>query len=87
MAPGRDHAVRAPFVTRIKTDLISVWMLFPPDRPYRTYGLVTYPEDKSAPPKVMDVRYAIDHPDGSLIGWSVVNPEVGNVYECRWTTD
>jgi len=26
--------VRAPFVTHAKTDLISVWMLFPADRPY-----------------------------------------------------
>jgi predicted acylesterase/phospholipase RssA len=79
--------VRAPFVTRMKTDLISAWLLFPPDRPYRTYSLVSYPVDMSQPPSMMNERYAIDHPYGSLIGWSVVNPKEDFVYECRWTTD
>jgi predicted acylesterase/phospholipase RssA len=76
---------RAQFTTRLKTDLVSMWMLFPEDRPYRTYSLVQYPADRSAAPSVLDSRYKIDHPYGSLIGWSVVNPQVGNVYECRWT--
>ena len=79
--------VRAPFVTHTKTDLISVWLLFPADRPYRTYSLVSYPLDKTQAPRPMKSRYAIDHPYGSLIGWSVVNPEEARVYECRWTTD
>jgi hypothetical protein len=35
----------------------------------------------------MEARFTIDHPYGSLIGWSVINPEVDAVYECRWTTD
>jgi predicted acylesterase/phospholipase RssA len=78
---------RAPFHTRIKTDLISVWMLFPSDRPYRSYDLVSYPADKSTPPMVMDARYTIDHPYGSLIGWSVVNPTIDTVYECRWVPE
>lgn len=75
----------APFVTHAKTDLISVWLLFPADRPYRTYSLVSYPVDGSAAPTIMNNRYAIDHPYGSLIGWSVVNPKEDYVYECRWT--
>ena len=79
--------VRAPFVTHAKTDLISAWMLFPAHQPYRSYSLVSYPVDKSLPPKIMNERYAIDHPYGSLIGWSVVNPDEERVYECRWTTD
>ena len=77
---------RAPFVIQCKTDLLSMWMLFPEGRPYRTYSLVRYPLDKSAPPQMMDPRNTIDHPYGSLIGWSVVNPQIGTVYECRWTT-
>jgi len=83
----REPSARAPWIARAKTDLVSVWMLFPADRPYRTYSLVRYPQDRSAPPQVMHSRYAIDHPYGSLIGWSVVNPKVGTVYECRWTTE
>jgi len=79
--------VRAPFVTHAKTDLISVWMLFPAARPYKTYSLVSYPVDRSAPPKIMNSRYSIHHPYGSLIGWSVLNPEEDRVYECRWTTE
>ena len=78
---------RAPFVIQCKTDMLSMWMLFPEGRPYRTYSLVRYPADKSAPPQMMDPRNTIDHPYGSLIGWSVVNPQVGTVYECRWTTE
>ncbi len=79
--------VRAAFVTRVNSDLISMWMLFPPDRPYRNYSLVRYPVDRSSPPEVMSSRYTIDHPYGSLIGWSVINPKPDTVYECRWTTE
>jgi hypothetical protein len=32
-------------------------------------------------------RYTIDHPYGRLIGWSVITPRQGTVYECRWTGD
>ncbi|MCO6043399.1 hypothetical protein NG895_05720 [Aeoliella sp. ICT_H6.2] len=78
---------RAPFVTRFKTDLLTVWMLFPEDRPYQNFELVSYPSDRSEPPTVMSSRYKINHPYGSLIGWSVVNPELGQVYECRWTNE
>ena len=79
--------VRAPLITHTKTDMISVWMLFPADRPYKTYSLVSYPVDRSQPPKIMNSRYTIHHPYGSLIGWSVLNPEPDRVYECRWTTE
>jgi predicted acylesterase/phospholipase RssA len=84
---GFPNTVRAPFVTHTKTDLISVWMLFPEDRPYRSYDLVSYPADRSEAPNPMENRYQIDHPYGSFIGWSVVNPEEDRVYECRWTTE
>ena len=80
-------SARAPMLTHSKTDLISVWILFPEDRPYHTYSLVSYPIDRSESPKVMHHRYAIDHPYGYLIGWSVVNPEVDRVYECQWTLE
>jgi len=78
--------VRAPFVTHAKTDVISVWLLFPADRPYRTYSLVSYPVDRSLAPSPMPNRFAIDHPYGFLIGWSVINPDPDRVYECRWTS-
>ncbi len=77
---------RARFVTtKLKTDLMSMWLLFPEDRPYRTYNLVQYPTDGASAPEVLDSRYKIDHPYGSLIGWSVVNPKEETTYECRWT--
>jgi hypothetical protein len=76
---------RASFQTQIKTDLASVWLLFPTEHPYRSYDLVRYPADKSQTPEIMNARFTIDHPYGSLIGWSVVNPLIDTVYECRWT--
>lgn len=79
--------VRAPFVTHAKTGLISVWLLFPADRPYKTYNLVSYPVDRRSAPRSMMKRFTIDHPYGFLIGWSVVNPEEDRVYECQWTAD
>ena len=79
--------VRAPFETHAKTGLMSVWLLFPADRPYRTYNLVSCPVDKSAAPRSMTKRFTINHPFGFLIGWSVVNPEEDVVYECQWTAD
>jgi predicted acylesterase/phospholipase RssA len=78
-------ADRCPILLKFKTDLLSMWLLFPEDRPYQTYSLVRYPADKSAPPQTVNPRNKINHPYGSLIGWSVVNPQVGTVYECRWT--
>jgi hypothetical protein len=78
---------RVDFETYAKTDLASLWILFPPDRPYHHYSLVHYPGDRRSPPELMQARFTIDHPYGSLIGWSVVNPESDSVYECRWTTD
>jgi predicted acylesterase/phospholipase RssA len=78
---------RVDFETYYKTDLASLWILFPPDRPYRHYSLVRYPASRTSPPELMQARFTIDHPYGSLIGWSVINPERDSVYECRWTTE
>lgn len=74
-----------PFFVNKRTELLTSWLLFPEDLPYSTYKLVRYPADKSSPPIPMDPRFAIDHPFGSLIGWSVITPKEGMVYECRWT--
>ena len=78
---------RVDFETYAKTDLASLWILFPPDRPYRHYSLVHYPASRNSAPELMQARFTIDHPYGSLIGWSVINPERDHVYECRWTTE
>jgi hypothetical protein len=78
---------RIDFETYAKTDLASLWILFPTDRPYRHYSLVHYPASRNSPPELMQARFTIDHPYGTLIGWSVVNPERDAVYECRWTTE
>ena len=75
-----------PFYVNKRTELLTSWVLFPEDHPYTTYRLVQYPADKSRPPTSMDPRFAIDHPYGTLIGWSVITPEEGMVYECRWAT-
>ncbi len=75
------------FATESKTDLVSVWLLFPADSPYRTYSLVRYPADRKSPPEVMESRFTIDHPYGTLIGWSVINPKLDTFYECRWSRE
>jgi predicted acylesterase/phospholipase RssA len=75
------------FETELNTDLVSIWLLFPTDLPYRTYSLVRYPNDRSSPPEVMQARFMIDHPYGTLIGWSVINPKRDSTYECRWSME
>lgn len=75
------------FATDSKTDLVSVWLLFPTERPYRTYNLVRYGSDRKSPPEIMESRFTIDHPYGTLIGWSVINPKLDTIYECRWSRD
>jgi predicted acylesterase/phospholipase RssA len=77
---------RYQFESELKTDLATVWLLFPADRPYRTYSLIRYPADRGSPPEIMQSRFTIDHPYGTLIGWSVINPEPDTLYECRWST-
>lgn len=73
------------FRTVVPLEVVSVWLLFSPDRPYENYSLVVHSPDKSKPPRLVDTRYTIDHPYGSMIGWSLVNPEVGATYDCRWS--
>jgi hypothetical protein len=78
---------RIPYYLEQQTELITVWMLFPENHPYRTYKLVRYPMEGDAAPEPVPSRYTIDHPYGSLLGWSAINPRAGMVYECRWTGD
>jgi hypothetical protein len=76
-----------PFHVTHRIELLNAWMLFPENHPYTSFQLVQYPEDGSSAPVQMNPRYTIDHPYGSLIGWSVIRPAEGQVYECRWKTD
>jgi predicted acylesterase/phospholipase RssA len=76
-----------PFHVTHQIELLNAWMLFPENHPYTSFQLVQYPEDGSSAPVQMNPRYTIDHPYGSLIGWSVIRPTQGLVYECRWKTD
>ena len=78
---------RIPYFLEQQTELITVWMLFPENHPYRTYKLVRYPIGSDAVPEPVTARYTIDHPYGTLLGWSAINPRAGMVYECRWTGD
>jgi predicted acylesterase/phospholipase RssA len=78
---------RMPFVSDVACDLLTVWMLFPEDHPYRSYTLVRYPRSGDGEPEPMMPRYEIDHPHGQLIGWSVITPRADTVYECRWTEE
>jgi predicted acylesterase/phospholipase RssA len=76
---------RVPLDLLAPADLLTVWLLFPEDHPYRSYRLLRYPEHDPDAAEPMTPRYTIDHPYGQLIGWSVINPAQGQVYECRWT--
>ena len=78
-------AGRLPLVMQFHADLLTVWILFPDDHPYRRYQLVTYPRGQDTAAEPLTSRYTIDHPYGRLIGWSVIMPKQGSVYECRWT--
>ena len=79
---GQDRSI---FSAAMPIEVVSVWLLFSSDRPYENYSLTLRSPDESKPPRMVETRYTIDHPYGSLIGWSLVNPEVGGIYECRWT--
>ena len=78
---------RVPFTVHYPADLVTIWMLFPANHPYRSYRLLRYPEGTPEAAEPMAPRYTIDHPFGQLIGWSVIKPTPGMVYECRWTGD
>jgi predicted acylesterase/phospholipase RssA len=70
---------------QFKTDDASVWLLFPKDQPYENFTLSSYPIERPEDARPVDTRYAINHPQGSILAWVVANPEVGYVYECQWT--
>jgi len=83
----RARPGRMPFVIEHPCDVLTTWMLFPEDHPYRTYRLTRYPRGRESEAEPLTARYTIDHPYGTLIGWSVIQPDPGSVYECRWTGD
>ncbi len=66
--------------------ITNVWILFPEDRPYRKYLLLKY-EPEKGDPKIVEARYNIDHPYGTIIGWSMVNVKKGQHYSCKWEWD
>ena len=68
-----------------KTEQASVWVLFPESRPYKNYRLIRYATTDPSKFEKIESQYTIDHPYGSIIAWSIVNAEVGYVYECEWT--
>jgi len=68
------------------TEQASVWVLFPESRPYKDYRLIRYATTDPSKFQEIETQYTIDHPYGSIIAWSIVNAEVGYVYECEWTT-
>jgi predicted acylesterase/phospholipase RssA len=78
---------RMPLVIQFDSELLTVWLLFPEDHPYRRYDLVIYPRGRPEEAEPLKARYTIDHPYGQLIGWSVIRPRQGSVYECQWTSD
>jgi predicted acylesterase/phospholipase RssA len=62
----------------------SVWLIFPVNRPYTHYSLIRYSTADPSSFQKVDTLYRIRHPRGSIIAWSLINPEVGYVYECDW---
>ena len=70
-----------------KTEQVSVWVLFPESRPYKDYRLIRYATSDPSKFQKIDTQFTIDRPYGSIIAWSIVNAEVGYVYECEWTTE
>ena len=46
--------------------------------------LIRYPEANPSLSQKVDTSYTIDHPRGSIIAWSIINPVVGYFYECQW---
>jgi len=78
---------RLPLVMQFDADLLTAWILFPADHPYHRYQLVTFPLGRDDDPQPLVARYTIDHPFGRLVGWSVITPRRGTVYDCRWVGD
>jgi hypothetical protein len=48
---------------------------------------VRYPVDDPSTFQKIDTSYTIDLPRGSIVAWSIINPEIGYFYECRWEWD
>jgi predicted acylesterase/phospholipase RssA len=67
------------------TRVMSCWMLFAANHPYRNYTLTSYAVDREDIKESDEPRYKIDHPYGLVIAWSLTNPQVDRTYECKWT--
>ena len=71
----------------IPTVEVSVWMIFPVNRPYTHYSLKRHSAADPSSFQMVDTAYTIDHPRGSIIAWSIIKPEAGYYYECDWEWD
>jgi predicted acylesterase/phospholipase RssA len=71
----------------IATAEASLWLIFPVNRPYTHYSLIRYPAADPSTFQKVETSYTIDHPRGSIIAWSIINPDVGYFYECEWEWD
>jgi hypothetical protein len=76
---------RLQFQIVAPTDVATMWVLLPEDRPYRDFELFEYDPGSPVVVDAIEPTYTFELADGSLFGWMLVAPKDQTTYECRWT--
>ncbi len=68
-------------------EVATSWILLPENKRYANFGLVRYEKDKPDSVTIVQPTRQASIRNGSILNWSVVHPEPGFTYSCRWTYD
>ncbi|MEZ6071564.1 MAG: patatin-like phospholipase family protein [Pirellulales bacterium] len=80
-----EQEQRLVFPIVAPTDIATMWILLPTDKPYQDFQLIAYDPANPAEVRSIDPTYAFQMSDGSLFGWMVAGPPDNVVYECTWS--
>ncbi|WP_165063903.1 patatin-like phospholipase family protein [Paludisphaera rhizosphaerae] len=79
-----DPEMRLEFPILAPTDVATMWVLLPETHPSRNFSVIGYDPANPVNVKSITPTYDFRMADGSLLGWMLVAPRDGHMYECRW---
>lgn len=68
-----------------EVDVIGLVLLFPQDKPFKSYSLYAYPHGSREKKSLRDPSIVIPSENNQVLLWKVENPKVGHTYQINWT--
>ncbi|HEX5445590.1 MAG TPA: patatin-like phospholipase family protein [Pirellulales bacterium] len=78
MQPRETAHVDAP------VGMLSMWLLLPENKPYESYRLLELDPKSPGAVKAIHPSEGIEDSDGTILFWSLLDPNPDRHYECHW---